>query len=145
MTVVCCGPESSGTRILAEIVRDYVGEEVVHRSVPHGNEGTDGDGWWDAADFADARFVVIVRRPDVTALSSLAHNHTASVQQHRAEWQRAIGFLATLPAAYWVSYEALVAAPQVQADNIAQWLGVTPTGAMPAVADYNGKWLSVLE
>lgn len=136
MNVIVCGPESSGTRILHAIVRDYIGVDAIHRSLPYAGE------WWNWHDLPDARFVVIQRRPDVTTQSILARHMAADAAQHRADWQRAIAMLATIANAYWLSYEALTAAPRVQADNIAAWLGVTPSGAMPEIVDNNAKWLA---
>lgn len=142
--VICCGPESSCTHLLHRIVVEYIGVPAIHRSLPHGDEGPQGDGWWQPDDFPPARFVIITRRPDVTGLSAIAHGHVTDIGQHRNEWQRAIGVLAAIPDAYWVAYEALLLWPEVQADNIARWLGVEPTGAMPPVYNNNEKWLSVL-
>lgn len=143
--VICCGPESSCTRLLHRIVSEYIGVEAIHRSMPHGDEGPEGDGWWSPDEFPGARFIVITRRPDVTGLSAMAHNHVDSIGQHRNEWQRAMGILAAIPDAYWVSFEALLLWPEVQAANIARWLGVDPPREMPPVHNVNLKWLSVLE
>lgn len=143
--VVCCGPESSGTRWLHRIVARYIGVPAIHRSVPHGNEGRDHDGWWDPNEFPGSRFVVIIRRPDVTTLSALSHHHARTAAEHRLEWRRAIAMLAAIPGAYWINYEALYAATKVQADNLAAWLGAVPTGRLPRAEDQNARWLSHLE
>lgn len=134
--IIATGPESSGTRILAQLIRDYLQTDVTHLSMPNAGE------WWDWADYPGARFVVIQRRPDVTTQSALARQMAPSAEDHRQDWQRAIGLLASIPDAYWVTYEALLAAPQTQADNVAHWLGMVPSGELPAVVDENAKWLT---
>jgi hypothetical protein len=132
--IVACGPESSGTRLLTEIIRDYLGLEVTHRSMPHGEE------WWDWTTFEDARFVVIVRRPISTARSAVAAGHVKNMVEHRREWATAISALSGISGAYWISYEALVANPVMQTNNLARWLGVTPVGVLPHIYDANKKW-----
>lgn len=133
MTVVVAGPESSGTRHLHRIVTEYIGVPALHRSMPN------DEVWWDHADYTGARFVVIVRRPDCTVASQVARDMPYA---GAASWDRAIAALAAIPDALWVCYEALVAAPQVQADRVAAWLGVVPTGTLPETYDANAKWLA---
>jgi hypothetical protein len=132
MNVVVCGPESSGTTIMARVVRDYIVVPVVHRSMPHLHD------WWDWRDYP-GRYVIIVRRADLTVRSQEARQMPHAGAE---SWHRAMAMLAQIPDAYWVSYEALVAAPQRQADNVARWLGVTPQGVMPQIVDANAKWLA---
>lgn len=143
--VVVTGPESSGTRLLAGIVRDVLGVEAWHHSMPHGDAGPNGDGWWLPEEFPDARFVIIVRRPDVTGPSAVFHSHVPTLAQHREEWQRAISVLASIPDAYWMSYEALVANPVVQISSLAHWLGTTlDPEKLPEITDRNDRWLRLL-
>lgn len=131
--VICCGPESSGTRLLTTIV-EAMGLDAVHRSMPHGEQ------WWNAGEFADARFVVIVRRIDATTKSAVAARHVRSAEQHRLEWSRAINTLAAIRGAYWICYEALAASPQIQIANLAAWLGVETPRELPNIVDGNAKW-----
>jgi hypothetical protein len=138
VTVVACGPENSGTRLLHKVLTLYLEIDAVHRSMPHAGE------WWGPA--PDERYVVIVRRPDVTCLSILGR-HPALVRdiaEARANWDRALRTLAAIPGAFWITYEALMIEPVIQADSIATWLGVEPSGTMPEMIDANVKWLSAL-
>lgn len=138
-SVVACGPENSGTRLLHQVLIEYVGIEAVHRSMP--NAGV----WWQPD--PDERYVVITRRPDVTCLSILGR-HPALVRdigEARSNWDRAIRAMAAIPGAFWITYEALMVEPTTQADAIAAWLGVEPAGIMPTMIDANVKWLSALD
>ena len=148
MAVVVCGPEGSGTRILHKTVQEFLGiTEAIHLSVPNGGE------WWHWEEVSNkgGLFIVITRRPDVTALS-LVGRHPMSVtsyQEARSNWETAIRMLAMLPRAYWITYEAFLADPERQARNIAAWLkshkiSIT-LGTMPEIIDNNAKWLSFLE
>lgn len=135
--MVACGPESSGTRLLARILSDYIGVDTVHHSMPNGGE------WWDFRKFGPrARFVVIQRRPDATTASAMARNMAATADDHARDWARAVSMLAAIPGAYWLSYEALIAQPRVQADNLARWLRRMPRGHLEAITDENAKWLA---
>jgi hypothetical protein len=116
-------------------VTEYLGLEATHHSQPNGGE------WWDWTKFEGARFVVIQRRPDATTSSALAREMAPDRQAHAVDWAAAMKLLAAIPDAYWMSYEALLAQPLVQAQNLAGWLGVTPTGVMPEITDENAKWL----
>jgi len=137
-SVVACGPENSGTRLLHKVLTSYLDVDAVHRSMP------DAGVWWEPS--PDERYVVIVRRPDVTCLSILGRHPAlvCDIGEARANWDRAVCALAAIPGAFWVTYEALMAEPAVQADNIAAWLGAEPAGAMPEMIDANVKWLSAL-
>ena len=145
--IVCTGPISSGTRLMAGIVRDDWGLDAVHRSMPH------WETWWDWRDFpADTRFVIIVRRPDFSVQSAYRSGHGNpglhgwKHRKHRAEkrelmewWWKAIGLLAGFPRAWWLSYEALVAEPRQQLENLAGWLGVKPV-LKRKIHDANERW-----
>jgi hypothetical protein len=136
--IVVCGPESSGTRILHRVVTEYIRVDAIHRSMP--NAGA----WWDWRDFGDrARFVVITRRPDITTQSILARGMAPNAEAHADDWARAMALLAAIPGAIWITYEALLAEPRMQADNIAHWLRRRPTGLMPEIVDNNAKWIAV--
>ena len=138
--IICCGPASSGTRYLAKLVRESLGQEgAYHQAMPH-----DGSKWWTHNDFPGARFVVIQRRPDVTQLSVIGHGHTESYESARRDWEIAIYRLAAIPGAYWLTYEALMADPLTQLDNLAAWLGVTVL-EYPTPKNGSTKWLSYLE
>lgn len=140
MKVVACGPESSGTRLLHRLIASLPGVEAVHHSMPHGEE------WWDWHEFEGHRFVIIVRRPDVAAMSAVASSCVTSIAEHRQEWPRAITMLAAIPDAYWVFYGALVADPETQMANIAGWLGVGKGEAdfRAEVRNENDKWMRYL-
>ena len=139
--IVCCGPPSSGTRLLHGVVRDRFRvhhSEVYHMAMPA--EGL----WWSWRDFDDAsRFVVIQRRPDATVKSALAANHPTlpeTAAGMHAMWLRSIECLAAIPNAYWLSYEALVANPRQQVDNLGAWLGMKWSGPL-GIYDANAKWV----
>jgi hypothetical protein len=136
--VICCGPGSSGTRFLAKVVYENLGGDAYHQSMPH------GDRWWTHKDFPGARFVIIQRRPDVTQLSVISHGYTEDYTVAREHWDRAIGILASIPDAYWISYEALMADTKVQIDNLAKWLGL-PVLSYPTPKNGSTRWLSYLE
>lgn len=135
MTVVCCGPEASGTRLLARIVAQ-MGLQSWHRSMPHGED------WWSWKEIRDARFVIITRRLDVTTKSALARKHVQTPQQHLQEWAKAIRLLSEIPNAYWLTYESLIASPRMQVTNLANYLGVNPPINLIEIVDGNSKWLT---
>lgn len=148
--IVVTGPEGSGTRFLATVLRERFGVEPVHRPMP------EHDVWWDYRDDPPGtRYVVIIRRPDVTQLAILGQlalweGTPVRALRHdwheaREWWHRAVETLAGIPDAWWVSYEALVADVGAQADNLGRWLGLDPTGPVPEARDENAKWLTYIE
>lgn len=120
MKIVVCGPEGSGTRALKVNVERLCGpeHEVRHLSLPLGDE------WWRPSDVDGERVVVITRRPDVQAQCAFRQGCAPSPAVAAEEWPRAINTLAQIPVAYWVLYEALVAAPATQLLGVMDWLGV---------------------
>lgn len=119
--IVVCGPEASGTRALAVNIHRLCqphGKVVRHLSLPLGEE------WWTAADVVGEQVVVITRRPDYQATSAFKQGCTVSREEAAAEWPRAIATLALIPGAYWVLYEAMVADPVSQVQNICAHLDV---------------------
>jgi hypothetical protein len=148
--IVCCGPISSGTRMLTKLVTKLCpNEQVVHHSMPQWIE------FWDRSKFPEGtRYVVILRRPDISVRSAkhLGHGnirkeafkplgHDLSEQELNQWWWQAIDKLAGLPDAYWMSYEALLADKHTQVRNLARWLGVTPPKNPPIdITDQDEKW-----
>lgn len=148
--IVATGPEGSGTRWLARLMREHLGLEVEHRPMPN------HDVWWRWHDDpAGTRYVIIQRRPDVTQLSLLSQHARwegepvrplrADWQQARDWWRAAVYELARIPGATWLSYEALVMDTGTQMFSLARTLGVKPQGELPETIDGNAKWLSYLE
>jgi len=157
--IVCTGPVSNGTRLLTDIVRAIVEgrDDVEHRSMPQWSD------FWDYRDDPEGTtYVIIVRRPDIAVRSAHRQGHGnpdlpgQEGLDHRLTeselmewWERAMRRLAHIPGAYWLSYEALVAAPRQQIEALAGWLMEQPLrdGRVPAsldvatIRDENAKWL----
>jgi len=149
--LVCTGPISSGTRLLYNIVNGNFHIKAEHRSMPQWD-----DFWSWSDDPPGSKYIVITRRPDISVRSALKQGHGDpklrgwEKRTHKADpdelaewWWRAIRILATIPGAYWMSYEALVASPVTQVDNLAAWLGVAEV-TYPTIYDGNAKWLARL-
>ena len=146
--VVVTGPEGSGTGVMTALLR-WAGIDTLHRSIPYA--GT----WWDGEDpesgipWPDGtRFVVVHRRPDVRNLALLGRKPllAQSIEEARAQYDRALRRLAAIPDAFWVEYGAIVREPLVQVANVCRWLGVpAPSEPPDFVYDADAKWLSVLE
>lgn len=145
--IICTGPISSGTRMMADILIGW-GLEAEHRSMPQWQD------FWKWQDFpADARFVIITRRPDFSVRSAWHSGHGNpslygwSGLDHRMDegelmtwWWKALDILADFPRAWWLSYEAIVANPKQQLSNLAHWLGLEAGQRMPIIFDANEKW-----
>jgi hypothetical protein len=142
--IVCTGFVNSGTRLLHAIVKNDMGLDAMHLSYPHWDE------LWDWCSYPDTnRWVIIQRRRDIAIRSAHAAGHPGVRKDVRrpvgidvlAEWyDQAIRMFATIPGAYWLSYEALVAAPDVQVGNLAKWLQVG-SWKKRQIRDENAKWL----
>lgn len=152
--VIVCGPISSGTRMLTKIVQSW-GVDAEHRSMPH------WDYFWSTMDpaFIARRYVIITRRPDISIRSAYRqghgnpalggvwakYDHRLTLQELHEWWKSAIGLLAQLQPAYWTSYEAWVADPQIQAALLADWLKIEGPAGLPfTIRDENEKWLAEL-
>ena len=121
------------------------------------------DQFWEPEDlgFTVSRYVIIVRRPDISTRS--AHNqghgnpslvgsdgtlhwahfdHRVTVEELGEWWWKAMDKLAALPDAHWVSYEALVSNPERQLRNLAKALGSTTHKIPFEITDGNEKWLT---
>lgn len=136
--VLVCGPEASGTQLVARIVATDPRALVIHRSLPHGDE------WWDwrLATRADEA-VVVLRRPDVRALSAIKATHVRTLAEAESEYSRAIADLARIPDAVWISYEALVADPDTQIATLGRRLGLE-LRAPERIEDRNAPWIPLL-
>lgn len=135
--VLVCGPEASGTQLVTRIVATDPRAHAMHRSLPEGEE------WWDWRDFDPHAVVVVIRRPDVRALSAIKATHVRTLGEAETEWQRAIRELASIPNAVWLSYEALVADPDTQIANLSHRLGLELHAPEPIV-DRNAAWMPQL-
>ena len=151
--VIVTGPISSGTRMLTKVVQSW-GVDAEHRSMPH------WDYFWSTMDpdFIANRYVVITRRPDISIRSAYKqghgnpalggvwakYDHRLTLHELHQWWKSAMLRLSVLPNAYWTSYEAWVAAPQVQAYALSDWLGINETDLPFTIRDENEKWLAEL-
>lgn len=149
--IICTGPISSGTRMLASIVKSW-GIDSAHLSMPQ------WDTFWTPGDLdvVPDKYVIIVRRPDISVMSAFAQGHGNPAlgghwkdYDHRMSpaelddwWWRAMEALAKLSPALWVSYEALVAEPFVQLRMIADFVGSENCNPPFTIKDGNKKWLS---
>lgn len=167
-TIVATGPVSSGTRMIYYIIEHWLRAEqdprdLVHWSQPNWQTFWTHDEWPD-----DTQFVVIVRRPDCSTLSAWDRGHGLAIHERVGfnEWQareplpegsvthadmlewwdKAIGLFAAFPPerTYWVSYEAMIWNPPVQARGIARFLGFDRDDLPFPIRDQNEKWLKML-
>lgn len=133
MRVVCTGPESSGTRLLTQIVAG-MGVEAVHRSIPQGNDWE----WYQREDYDAA--VVIVRDFYPAARSKVTNRHCGDLGTSERELREAIAVIPMLPYRWTlVTFSNLVTRPEKVAEEIAEFLGVE-VGPLPEIRDANAKW-----
>lgn len=145
MRALVCGPESSGTRILAELVGTLDGVEVVHRSVPHG--------WsYNAFEFTEPdKAIFITRDWMATALSQMDIGHaakfTSAIDACRAATCVFMAWAATTSVPWWhVTYESLVSRPNVVYATLARFLEVPKLpDQQPIITDANAKWLGPID
>ena len=144
--IVACGFVSSGTRLLYQIIRDDFGLPAIHRSYPHWEK------FWDWRDYPVVTWVVITRRFDVVIESALAQGHpgirkevrrepSASREEIESWYQRWLEMSASMPGAYRISYEALVADPYTQTMDLARHLKANSRYRYRQIRDENAKWL----
>lgn len=144
--IIACGFVSSGTRLLHGLISEGLGLKSVHRSYPH------WDKFWHWTDYpADMKWVVIHRRPDVAIAAAHKAGHPGIRRNIRRDppatldeimdwWDRWMKMAASIPDAYWLSYEALVADPDTQIGNLARHLG-GEVKRWIQIRDENAKWL----
>jgi hypothetical protein len=138
--VLVVGQESSGTRLLARLLTPAVAE-VVHRSVPYGEQ------WWDdPGDVAAA--VVIVRSWAAVAPSQQARGHMAVWEPMTTQEKLQTSFIhlllgiIDLGVPYTVvTYEDLVRDVRQALMGVCAFLGVPTPEVMEPVRDENQKWL----
>ena len=125
------------------------GLESEHRSMPQWTTFWSWKEWPD-----DTRFIIIVRRPDISVRSAYAAHHGdphfkafRHLIDHRMDekeldgwWWHAMEVLADFPRAWWMSYEALVKNPERQLLNLVDWLGIEKPSQIPVIFDGNEKW-----
>lgn len=148
MIVLCCGGESTGTRLLTRIVR-HLGVGAVHRSVPYDRTVKGKPKWPMLHNIVFDRAIVMTRDWWAAAGSQVAASHAAHHDQAVHRLRRAYVQIAhdldrvDRP---WVqvSYESLVQRPEPVVANLADWLGVEYRGLPEPVVDGNTKWLGVL-
>lgn len=133
--IVACGPESNGTRLLTRILLTS-GEEVIHRSLPHGRL------WWSWRDFPEGtRFVVIIRDIEMAVASEVRINpHVRNAAKYSLRKQRrSRRILSQIPSAVFVSYETLVIRPHKTINDLGTRLGLQ-LSLPEEVYDANAKY-----
>lgn len=126
-----------------------MGLEAMHLSYPHWEE------LWDWRSYPnDIKWVIINRRPDIAVRAAFESGHPgvrppppnirrnpqASIGELKGWYEASIRMFATIPGAYWMSYEALVADPDTQIGNLARWLHIG-SWKTRQIRDENAKWL----
>lgn len=118
--IVACGGQSNGTRLLTRIIATS-GEDVIHRSLPHGGQ------WWKWTDFPPGtRFVVIIRDIRMAIASEVRINpHLDNIARlSEINQKKSLRWLRRIPNAYFVSYEELVASPDEVVSRMSRDLGL---------------------
>jgi hypothetical protein len=145
--IIVCGFVSSGTRLLHRIIHDDFGLKAVHRSYPHWEK------FWDWKEYPrDIQWVIIDRRTDVAIQSAMKHKHPGVrkgiYRDPPAKYEEILGWhkrwlemSASIPDAYRLSYEALVADSSAETARLATHFGVTGWYKQRQVRDENAKWL----
>jgi len=144
MIVLCTGAESTGTRLASRLV-EQMGAEALHRSVPHGGREA-GERHWPALSRLQWDAAVVMTRDWWAAVPSQLTRHVETEKEAWHNLQRAYAELTRQlqrSGKPWrfVSYESLVARPQVVVENIAEWLGLHTAGVTEEIRDGNEKWL----
>ena len=142
MRVLCTGPESSGTRLLARIVATGTGIEAIHRSIPH---GIDWDPFAPHAVGEIDRAILIVRSWTATAKSQsergLVPNEAVGVEHLQIAIPIFFRDLGSHP--WWmVTYQNLIDYPTVVLAELNAFLGAELS--LPEdLYDANQKWIGV--
>ena len=139
MRVLCCGPQSSGTRLLARILRTS-GAEVTHKTLP------DRGIWWGWDEqrqqycypgqtyFPCDRAVAILRDPDIATAS--VEREGKPVTSMGAAWdqQEARRLIAAFPdSALVIAYRDLIDHPDEVLERISAYLGLPVSLSEPLV------------
>jgi hypothetical protein len=140
MRVLCCGPESSGTRLLSRIVNTGDGIEAIHRSIPH---------WysWDLSEVGEIdRAVLMVRSWTPTIRSQVSRGLVPSDCVAIDHLRRAfVTFATTIDVPWWlVVYHNLIDHPDVVLGELSEFLGTAIR--LPEdeeLYDANRKWLGL--
>lgn len=138
--VLCVGGESTGTRLMTEIVA-ALGGDPIHRSFPYGVE----HGWPDLSQIEFDAAVVMVRNWAATIKSQLKVGHVqsryAGLLNLQDAYQKIFAGLTSIPYVV-VPYEALVHDTKMTIESIQFAIpGLTLDGAkIPVITDENKKW-----
>lgn len=112
LVILVTGPESCGTRLLARLVATS-GLEVMHRSIPH------GDDWV----IPNAEVTLgITRNPMFACMSAVVAGHTDTLEEAQHRHRRALRIMSRVEFGYTVQYERLVEDPD-PVSNLEHWLG----------------------
>ncbi len=138
MRILVTGPESSGTKLVASLLRQ-AGADVTHSSpkyrIEQGKDLYDGYGF-------DAT-VLVIRNGYTNVLSMVDNGHESNVSM--AEWQIAddiyeiLESLSSFFNVHVVTYEAIVHEPKA-IEVLCETLGLDHTKITDTIGDGNSKW-----
>ncbi len=149
MRIYVAGPESSGTKLVAQLLKES-GADVVHRSYPYGGDRPDNPSWPDGNDMHDCDAVVCcVREPYATACSQTEVGHTpnhstALVHMHYALCKIYNQASARNKPVYHITYESLVLNNN-SIGALAEMLKLDPGKIVTVVQDANIKYYNGVE
>ncbi len=138
MRILVTGPESSGTKMVASLLRQ-AGADVTHSSPKYRIE--QGKDLYDGSDF-DAT-VLVIRNGYTNALSMVDNGHESNVSM--AEWQIADDIYEILESlnsffnVHVVTYEAIVHEPKA-IEVLCKTLGLDHTKITDTIGDGNAKY-----
>lgn len=136
--LVACGPESNGTHLLESILKTS-GEEVIHRSLPYGD-----DEWWNYTDFPEGtRFVAIFRDPEIAARSTFRRKFVKDYREGINEQFLARARILQIPNLILISYERLIADRERTAKVLSEMLGLDVSIPVE-IRDENAKYQTVV-
>lgn len=135
--ILCTGPESSGTHLVEQIVRENLKLPTIHRSLPH--QTAECPDPWDWEVDAD-RTVFVHRNRHFTALSQVKRGLSPDYNTAREKIERAMGYIDKYPDTFVVSYESFMLYPRDTIWTLARWLGVAWDGSHPPIFDATQKY-----
>ena len=142
--VLVAGPESSGTKLLTQLINE-AGGEAIHLSMPYGGGPRPGFVDWPDLDSAQADVVVIsARDPYALICSQIENEHVDSeawsLRRIQEAYRRIFAWLTVSGLPFFViPYEALVLQPDAKA-RFVELLELNPESVTLNVQDANSKY-----